>query len=184
MKELNARQEKFAQLVGILGLLPAEACQQAGYAGKSAHTTAPRLLQNAAVASRIDTLKRQQQAKLEATAEGKVLSRAAILLALSNLAEHGKAEHTKLKALELLSKLQGYNEPERAQVQHLHMHVDAGLIEQLRAGYSALTARQASVMLQEGRPNSEALQGPVGAQSGATPPIIKGTPPTPAQGDS
>ena len=46
-----------------------------------------------------------------------------------------------LKASELLTKLCGWNEPERALHQHQHIHVDASLIEQLRAGYSALAAR-------------------------------------------
>jgi hypothetical protein len=48
-----------------------------------------------------------------------------------------------LKAIEVLNKMQGYNEPEQVKHQHAHIHVDAGLIEQLRAGYSALAERKA-----------------------------------------
>ena len=54
--------------------------------------------------------------------------------------------HDALKASELLTKLCGWNEPERALHQHQHIHVDASLIEQLRAGYSALAARSKPVL--------------------------------------
>jgi hypothetical protein len=48
---------------------------------------------------------------------------------------------TKLKAIELLAKLQGYNEPERQQLQHLHLHVNESVMAQLREGHQALLAR-------------------------------------------
>jgi len=71
--------------------------------------------------------------------------------------------HDALKASELLTKLCGWNEPERALHQHQHIHVDASLIEQLRAGYSALAARSkpglelAASLLSEGQSSSEVI---------------------------
>ena len=46
-----------------------------------------------------------------------------------------------LKAAELLSKLCGYNEPEKHEHAHQHLHVDAGLLAQLREGYATLSTR-------------------------------------------
>jgi hypothetical protein len=47
-----------------------------------------------------------------------------------------------LKAAEMLTKMCGWNEPERVNVQSVEVKVDAALIEQLRAGYAALGRRQ------------------------------------------
>ena len=45
-----------------------------------------------------------------------------------------------LKASEMLTKMCGDNEPERANVQSVEVKVDASLIEQLRAGYTEMSA--------------------------------------------
>ena len=42
----------------------------------------------------------------------------------------------------MLPKMCGWNEPERVNVQSVEVKVDAALIEQLRAGYAALGARE------------------------------------------
>jgi hypothetical protein len=42
----------------------------------------------------------------------------------------------------MLAKMCGWNEPERVNVQSVEVRVDAALIEQLRAGYAALGARE------------------------------------------
>jgi hypothetical protein len=82
---------------------------------------------------------------------------------VAQLALHGKSEMVQLKAIEVLNKMQGYNEPEQVKHQHAHIHVDAGLIEQLRAGYSALAARSkpglelAASLLSEGQSSSEVI---------------------------
>jgi hypothetical protein len=50
---------------------------------------------------------------------------------------------TKLKAIELLAKLQGYYDADRSgsQHQHLHVHVNESVMAQLREGHQALLAR-------------------------------------------
>jgi hypothetical protein len=54
---------------------------------------------------------------------------------------HGKSEMVQLKPVEVLNKTQGYNEPASVQHDHVHLQVDAALIEQLRAGYAEMNAR-------------------------------------------
>ena len=45
-----------------------------------------------------------------------------------------------LKAAEMLTKMCGWNEPERVNVQSVEVKVDAALIEQLRTGYAEVSA--------------------------------------------
>jgi hypothetical protein len=47
-----------------------------------------------------------------------------------------------LKAAEMLAKMCGWNESEQVKHDHVHLQVDAALIEQLRAGYAQLGARE------------------------------------------
>ena len=91
--------------------------------------------------SRIEQLRAKQQAKTEAKLE---ISRDRIVKELADIAfapATPSGSMTKLKAIELLAKLQGYNEPERQSVQHLHLHVNESVMTQLRAGHEALLAR-------------------------------------------
>jgi hypothetical protein len=75
-----------------------------------------------------------------------------------------------LKASELLTKLCGWNEPEREVHQHQHIHVNARLIGELRAGYSALAARSkpglelAASLLPEGQSSSSEVIAPEDGQ--------------------
>jgi hypothetical protein len=55
-----------------------------------------------------------------------------------------------LKAADLLAKMTGYNEPASVQHNHVHLQVDAALIEQLRAGNAALVARESGKDALEG----------------------------------
>jgi hypothetical protein len=54
----------------------------------------------------------------------------------------------------MLAKLCGWNEPERVDVQSVEVKVDAALIEQLRAGYAQLGARE--------KPTLPLAEGPAG----------------------
>ena len=141
-----------------------EAYKQAGFSAKNAVSNALVLSRKPLVASRIDTLRAQ--------ASSGALSRDQILQLLSNLAQAGRSEQTQLKAAELLCRMQGYAEPERVTHQHQHLHVDAGLIEQLRGGYAALVARGA-----RGARGAEDPQGE--AQQAGGPPNIERPTPTP-----
>jgi hypothetical protein len=42
----------------------------------------------------------------------------------------------------MLAKMCGWNEPEQVRHDHVHLQVDSALIEQLRAGYAQLGARE------------------------------------------
>jgi hypothetical protein len=57
-----------------------------------------------------------------------------------------------LKAAEMLVKMCGWNEPERVNVQSVEVKVDAALIEQLRAGYAQLGARERGPAVLDGAP--------------------------------
>jgi phage terminase small subunit len=165
---LNPRQERFCQLVALASLPIGECAKQAGFSDKSARTIGPRLLRNDAVASRINQLKREaEQPAGTRSIQSITRQELAELLAKVIKAGFSKPEkagpHDALKASELLTKLCGWNEPERALHQHQHIHVDASLIEQLRAGYSALAARSkpglelAASLLSEGQSSSEVI---------------------------
>jgi hypothetical protein len=52
-----------------------------------------------------------------------------------------------LKAIEVLNKMQGYNEPASVQHNHVHLQVNPALIEELRAGYTQLAERSAKASL-------------------------------------
>jgi hypothetical protein len=47
----------------------------------------------------------------------------------------------------MLAKMCGWNEPERQQVQHIHLQVDGALIEQLRAGYAEMSATRMGISM-------------------------------------
>ena len=70
---------------------------------------------------------------------------------MAQLALHGKSEMVQLNAIEVLNKMQGYNEPQ-AKHNHAHIQVDAALIAQLRAGYAQLGARERESLLAFARP--------------------------------
>jgi hypothetical protein len=87
--------------------------------------------------ARINQLRAKQRAKTETQLE---ISRERITQHVGQLALHGKSEMVQLKAIEVLNKMQGYNEPSVQQHQHLHLQVDSSVIEQ-KAGHTALIAR-------------------------------------------
>ena len=158
----NARHEKFAQLVAS-GIAANAAFTQVGYKGAQ---NSPRLSRNELVARRIEEL----QARNERKAEMAALSRDELIGILAEIvhAARNRLQEVRtadgLKAAELLSKLCGYNEPEKHEHAHQHLHVDAGLIAQLREGYATLSARGA-----KGAPLlAEGADGGGGAQRVAT----------------
>ena len=66
------------------------------------------------------------------------------------MALHGKSEMVQLKAIGVLDKMQGYNSPDSVQPNHVHVMVDAAVIDQLTAGYAQLGAREARFALRWG----------------------------------
>jgi hypothetical protein len=72
-----------------------------------------------------------------------------------------------LKAAEMLVKMAGWNEPEQVKHDHVHLQVDSALIEQLRAGYAVLVARESGKDALEGAP-AGATQMIFAARHGAT----------------
>jgi Terminase small subunit len=144
---LNPRQERFCQLISFGNLPIGEACKQAGYSARSARSQGPELLKNPAIASRINQLKREaEQPAGTRSIQSITRQELAELLAKVIKAGFSKPEkagpHDALKASELLTKLCGWNEPENIQHNHLHVTVNSTLMNELRAGYAALTERK------------------------------------------
>lgn len=175
---LNARQERFAVLVATGLVSNAEAAREAGYSPKVAPRFAAKLMQNGPIASRIETLRTKHQAnasiKHDVTRDKVIAEVAKLALVTPEPAVPTPSE--KLKALDQLSKLLGYNEPEKRMHEHTHIQVDASLIAQLREGYE-LTARERlhkACVLEEGRvPEGAQAEGRPSRErdGGACPPV-------------
>jgi phage terminase small subunit len=138
----NPKHEKFAQLVAS-GLTAQAAFTNAGY---PAPQNAPRLRNNALVAKRIEELEARNEKKAELAA----LSRDELIGILTEIVQATRTRLSEarpsdgLKAAEMLAKMCGWNEPEQVKHDHVHIKVDSALIDQLRAGYAALNARDSS----------------------------------------
>ena len=136
----NVKDEKFAQLVAS-GMTAQAAFTQAGY---KAAQNAPRLRNDELVAKRIEELQERNARKAEMAA----LSRDELINILSEIVHAARKRLPEvrtadgLKAAELITKLCGYNEPERVNVQSVEVKVDATLIQQLRAGYGEMSDRR------------------------------------------
>ena len=147
MPELeNPRHERFAQLMAFASLPICEAYKQAGYGAKSAAFAGPRLAKHVQVTARIAELKREAE-QAAGTRSIQAITRQELTELLGKIirAGFGKPEktgpHDALKASELLTKLRGWNEPDRSQVAHVHLQLDANLLQELRAGHAAGLAR-------------------------------------------
>jgi hypothetical protein len=88
------------------------------------------------------------QARNERKAEMVAMSRDELIAILTDIIKATRRRLSEariadgLKAAEMLSKLCGWNEPEKVNVRSVEVKVDAALIEQLRAGYAELGIRQ------------------------------------------
>jgi phage terminase small subunit len=128
---LNERQQRFVNEY-LIDLNATRACIRAGYSEKTAHSQGPRLLENVGIKEAIRKAQQKTINKLEITRED-ILQRAYMipllysemlelaqrddldedeelrLIRLSNLIKG--SDHN--KALEILNKMQGFNEPEK-----------------------------------------------------------------------
>jgi hypothetical protein len=104
------------------------------------------------VAKRIEELQVRNERKSETAA----LTRDELIKILAEIvhAARNRLQEVRtadgLKAAEMLARMCGYNEPEQVKHDHVHLQVDAALIEQLRAGYAADSLQGAPLALQEG----------------------------------
>jgi hypothetical protein len=136
----NPKHEKFAQLVAS-GMTAQAAFTRAGYPSPQ---NAPRLRNNELVAKRVEEL----QARNERRAELAALSRDELIGILTEIVQATRSRLSEarpadgLKAAEMLAKMCGWNEPEQVKHDHVHLQVDAALIEQLRSGYASLAQRR------------------------------------------
>jgi hypothetical protein len=141
----NPRYEKFAQLVAS-GIAANAAFTQAGYKGPQ---NAPRLRSNELVTKRIEEL----QVRSERKAEMAALSRDELIGNLTDIVHATRARLSEtrpgdgLKAAEMLVKMCGWNTAEHVKHDHVHLQVDAALMEQLKAGHAQLVERSAKVCL-------------------------------------
>jgi hypothetical protein len=91
------------------------------------------------------------QARNERKAEMAALTRDELIGVLTDVVHATRARLSEartadgLKAAEMLTKMCGWNEPEKGEVRHIHLQVDAGLIEQLRTGYAEMSATRVAV---------------------------------------
>ena len=104
------------------------------------------------MARRIEEL----QARNEKKAEMAALSRDELIGFLAEIVHAARSRLLEtrtadgLKAAEMMAKMCGWQEPEVVSHQHVHLQVDASVIEQLRAGYGQLASKGAPLALQEG----------------------------------
>jgi phage terminase small subunit len=104
---LNARQEKFAQLIASGGISQVEAYKQAGYSPKSAESLAHRLIENDGVKARIAELR-------EATTTEKTLTRQQIREIRAEIAtDSDNSKQDRLAALRDDSKMMGWDAPQK-----------------------------------------------------------------------
>jgi hypothetical protein len=110
------------------------------------------------VAKRIEEL----QVRNERKAEMAALSRDELIGILAEIVHAARARLPEarlgdgLKAAEMLAKLTGWNEPDQVKHDHVHIQVDSALIEQLRAGYAQLGAREKRALPLDGNQNDTA----------------------------
>ena len=134
----NPKHERFAQLVAS-GMTAQNAFTQAGFKAKQ---NAPRLRNNELVSKRIEELQIRNERKAEMAA----LSRDELINILSEIVHAARNRLPEartadgLKAAELLTRICGYNEPEKHMHAHVELRVDCALVEQLRAGYAEMNA--------------------------------------------
>jgi len=115
MGKLTDKQQRFIEeyLVDSNGK---QAAIRAGYSEKTAEVQASRLLSYAKIKEAVVVLQEKTSAKLEITREG-------LLKDLINIVEDHKGKggfppHA-LRAIEMLLKAQGWNEPDKTEVKHL-----------------------------------------------------------------
>jgi phage terminase small subunit len=107
---LNERQQRFVNEY-LIDLNATRACIRAGYSEKTAHSQGPRLLENVGIKEAIRKAQQKTINKLEITREDIVND--LIKIKEDNIDEW--PPHA-LKALEMLNKMLGYNEPEKSEV--------------------------------------------------------------------
>ena len=148
----NPRHERFAQFIALGTMSRAEAFRQAGFKAKRADQGAYELVRRPEIAARINAL-REEAAQSAANRSIQAITRQELAELLGKVVRAGfsKPEIAKpyeaLKAAELLAKMLGYNEPDKSVHNHVHLQVDAALIEQLRCGYAELAQRSAKACL-------------------------------------
>ncbi len=111
---LNQRQEKFCLFyTGSACGDATKAYEMAGFKGgnkKSIHSSSTKLVKRDIIQKRIAELRKEAENKL-------TLSREDCLKILSGIATTAPRDSDRLKAIEIIAKRQGYNEPEKAQLE-------------------------------------------------------------------
>jgi hypothetical protein len=98
------------------------------------------------------------QARNERKAEMAALTRDELIGVLTDVVHATRARLSEartadgLKAAEMLTKMCGWNEPEKVKHDHVQLQVDSALIGQLRAGYGQLASKGGPIGLGGGHP--------------------------------
>ena len=143
----NPKHEKFAQLVAS-GMTAQAAFTQAGYPSPSKTRLGCAQQRSSGQENRgVAGREMKRQAEMAAMTRNELVK----ILAETVRAARARSSEARLgdglKAAEMLAKMCGWNEPEQVRHDHLHLQVDAALMEELRAGHhAACRAERESVL--------------------------------------
>jgi len=109
MKALSGRQREFAIHMATGEVSGAEAARRAGYSEKTARLQATRLLTKDNVKAAIDEV-------MEAAIDETIMTRHKALLVVSGIADDiGEHGNVRIKAVDTLSKMEGWNAPDKVE---------------------------------------------------------------------
>jgi phage terminase small subunit len=112
LEALTGRQREFAIFMASGELSGAEAARKAGYSHKAARQQAQRMLTNDDIVAAINEMK-------EAAVDEAIMDRHEALKALTDIVrDETQNTHTTIKAIDSLSKMQGWNAPDKVDNTH------------------------------------------------------------------
>ncbi len=135
---LNTRQEKFCQLVAD-GMSASQAYRKAGYSAKDVNVAGPRLMANVRIKERLEGLRKRSEARSEISRADAVAWLVAQITTpveeldpVRGVDERVKWAGVKLKAMERLARMLGWDQPEK---------LDVGVVDPLGELLRSIRAR-------------------------------------------
>jgi phage terminase small subunit len=112
LRPLTDRQIRFCQEFIKPGMDQAKALRAAGYAEQYINVGGRQILKNPAIAAKIEELRKPLEKQYN-------VSRSKQIERLEGIIEDSERDADKLKAIEIMNKMMGLNEPEKLQVTHV-----------------------------------------------------------------
>jgi phage terminase small subunit len=109
---LTPKQFKFVQEY-LIDMNATQAAIRAGYSKKTAHSSGPRLLENVGIKEEIEKAQLRMEMKTDITKQ-KILEKLWGIV----VRNEEDMEMYAMKAIEIINKMQGYNEPDKQEVEH------------------------------------------------------------------